>query len=113
MNRYSNIASSGKRSKLNCCITSSTSQFKHAQLSGWTLTRKRLNGTKQTRHATTDGIDPSQTLEGLIMGDRIQARLIHHLGLPITLHWSPAQKHRQTKLEKYPRQDASGSTCVQ
>ena len=93
MNRDAHMASSCQRSQLNRRITSSTSQLKHAQLSRWGFTRKRLDVTEQTRHATADGIDPSQPLKSLIMSDRIKTRLIHHLRLPITSHGGQAQEH--------------------
>jgi hypothetical protein len=93
LNRYIQIASSGERSKLNCRITTSASQLKNTQLSGWTLTCKRLNVTKQSWHTATDSIDPTQTLEGSVVLGWIEPRLIHDFGLPITLHRGPAQRH--------------------
>jgi hypothetical protein len=49
--------------------------------------------TKKPWDTATDSINPTKALKGSVMLDRIEPRLIHDFGTPITLHRSPAQRH--------------------
>lgn len=40
---------------------------------------------EQGTNSSAEGIDPAQTLQGLAVGDRIDAGLVHPLGLPVPL----------------------------
>ena len=93
VNRHLQLTSLGQRCQLNGCVTSSTGQLEHTQWNRWGLKRERFKVAKQAWNATADGIDASQTPKSPVVLGRIQARLIHHFGLPIARHWNQARCH--------------------
>ena len=66
-------------------VPTATGQIQNPQRAAAALSGQRTDRSEQGTDGSAEGVDPAQTLQGLAVGDRIDAGLVHPLGLPVPL----------------------------
>lgn len=66
-------------------IPTATGQIQNPQRAARALSGQGTDRSEQGTDGSAEGVDPAQTLQGLAVGDRIDAGLVHPLRLPVPL----------------------------
>ena len=75
-------------------VPTAAGQIQNPQRLAAVLAGQGTDRREQGTHGSAEGIDPAQTLQGLAVGERIDAGLVHPLGLPVPLGQGRKKHHR-------------------